>query len=155
MSKLIELTRGLFATVDDEDFELLCRHEWYSSPCGGKMYASRSNWKKKPSTIRMHRVITNAAPGQYVDHINGNTLDNRRANLRLCTQSQNLMNKRKMSNNTSGVSGVTWDKSKGKWQVTIRANFKNHFIGRYDTIAEATKARHEAVRRLHGEFAKL
>ena len=98
--------RGKEAIVDDDDYEMLMEHKWHAhKQLNNKFYVERkspidSNGKRK--IIRMHRVITNAPKGMQVDHINGNTLDNRKENLRICTNQQNGMNRERTKNNKSG-----------------------------------------------------
>lgn len=101
----------------------------------------------------MHRFITNANKPLVVDHRNHNKLDNRKSNLRVCTSSQNSMNRMMQSNNTSGVIGVHYDKHRKKWKAEIKINRKNRYIGRYNTIEEAVNARKAAEEVLFGEFA--
>jgi hypothetical protein len=155
MSKIIPLTQGKEAIVDDEDFEYLNQWKWRYS--GGRRpgYAITGESFKKGGRFRMHRLIVNAPSNIDVDHINGNRLDNRRENLRFCNQSQNLANSKLQVNNTSGYKGVCWNKRIKKWhsQVGSRKNRKN--LGEFNTAEEAAKAHDEAAKKLYGEFAKL
>lgn len=100
----------------------------------------------------VHRVAWAMCHGKWpegnVDHINGDPMDNRIANLRDCSQSENVKNSRKRSNNKSGVTGVTWDAKNQKWHATIRSNYKTINLGRYRTIEEATSVRSQANKRL-------
>lgn len=91
--------------------------------------------------VGLHRFLLNAKTGDYVDHINHNTLDNRRHNLRICKNSTNLRNGRIRVNNTSGISGVCWDKSRSKWSAIIKVNYKSIHLGRYDSFENAVQAR--------------
>ena len=93
--------------------------------------------------------------GLVVDHINGNTLDNRRSNLRVCTQSQNLMNSKKPSNNKSGFKGISWHKSSKSWQVYITANKKRIIGGYFKCRLLASLKREELTRKHHGRFANF
>lgn len=97
--------------------------------------------------------MTGAWPTDAVDHINGNPLDNRWANLRCATKAQNEHNTGLRSNNKSGVKGVSWDKSRGRWFASITVNGKERALGRFDDIEEATKARRAAEAEHHGVFA--
>lgn len=98
----------------------------------------------------MHRVINATPAGLDTDHINGNGLDNRKKNLRTCTRSENLANQTRMSlGNTSGARGVTWHKRGHKWQAQIRRNKKYIYLGLFDTVAEASRARKMYERREH------
>lgn len=87
-----------------------------------------------------------------VDHINGNPSDNRKANLRICTQAENLENKRFMSNSTSGMIGVVYDKARGRWAPEIRKGYVRCHLGRYETLPEAAYARYVAEDLLFGVF---
>jgi len=102
----------------------------------------------------MHRLIMDVldCPEIQVDHINNNKLDNRKENLRLCTFQQNMFNRGIKKNNSSGITGVVWDKEKNKWCAQIRYNNKNIFLGYFDDINEAKNARQEAEIRYFGKF---
>jgi len=100
----------------------------------------------------LHRIIMNPPKGLIVDHINHNGLDNRRSNLRLCTNSQNQMNRTKTRANTSGYKGVRYNKNTGKYQACITANKRNFYLGTFETAEEAVKAYRKAAKRLHGKF---
>lgn len=106
----------------------------------------------------VHRIVVGAhqVSGSviWVDHINGNGLDNRRCNLRLATPKQNAHNHKKRSDNTSGVKGVCWDKKHERWEVRVKVDGKQKFGGRYESLEDAKKAA-EALRKvLHGRFAR-
>ncbi|MGY6209689.1 HNH endonuclease [Cytobacillus firmus] len=108
---------------------------------------------KKPdgskTTIRLHRLILNAPEDMVVDHINHETLDNTRKNLRVITNQQNQQNKRIYRNNTkSGVMGVTFHKHSNKWRVLLKVDGKTHYLGYYDDLKLAEKVSIEARRKL-------
>lgn len=147
--KLISLTRGKIAIVDDEDFETVNSYRWYYNNSG---YATREFNGK---AIMMHRFILKAPPNLVVDHINWNGLDNRRENIRLCTTQQNNAHARTFKNNLSKLRGVSWYHWKGKptWRARICFNKKLLFIGHYKTKEEAARGYNEAARRYFGEFA--
>lgn len=156
MSKRISLTQGQFAIVDDEDYQELIKYKWcaHYSKIAKSFYVSRndrSSGKKK--TIRMHHQIMNTPKGMNTDHINHNTLDNRKCNLRVCTKSQNMMNHRRLSNNTSGVTGVCWDKRSQRWHSQIVVNKKGMHLGYYENKEDAINARKQAENKYFGEFA--
>ena len=160
--KKIKLTQGKEALVDDEDCEMLMEHKWCAQQKGNdNFYVVRnsprdSNGKQK--TIYMHRVITNVPKGKQVDHINGNTLDNRRENLRTCTRSQNQMNRGRTKNNKSGYKGIYYAKDKPRfkpWQAQIKHNKKTIYLGYYKTKEEAALAYNKKAIELFGEYAKL
>ena len=127
------------ALIDLEDKQLVKDKKWCCNKNGYVISGS-----SKPFTY-LHRLIMSAQDCDYVDHINGNTLDNRKQNLRLCTNAKNLQNRVNIpTNNSSGIIGVHFDRSRNKWKVEIGVNGKNKYIGRYNTLEEATKARRDA-----------
>ena len=113
----IQLSKGFMAVVDDADFEILSRSKWHTkfNRCRTP-YASGWDGKKK---VLMHRAIMAAKVGEIVDHINGNTLDNRRENLRVVSASINMLNAKMYSNNKSGWRGVQRCKKSKKWKAVF------------------------------------
>ncbi len=101
----------------------------------------------------LHRRIANPPPGFVVDHINGNPGDNRRENLRVCAQADNLKNRKVHANNLLGVKGVF--AARGGFVAQIRSDRKKYYLGQFDTIPEAKAAYDAAAKRLHGAFARL
>ena len=156
--KRIFLTQGMFAIVDDEDYEYLKRWSWYAHKDGNTFYAVRKSPKTKSGgkrqLVRMHRVILRAASNEMVDHKNGNGLNNRRRNIRFCTQSQNNYNYANYPH-SSKYKGVSWKTDKGKWYVGIRSKGKHIFIGSYVDEDEAGRAYDEKAKELFGKFARL
>lgn len=155
MAKELSLSRGrAVALVDDDDFAVLSKRKWTYSPLGYAYTCTMKNYKK--TTHYLHRVIMEADKGQIVDHINGNGLDNRRSNLRIGTQRQNLANIKMSPKNTSGYKGVI--KGRKKWiaQIYFRINGKrnNIYIGAFDNPIDAAKAYDKKAIELHGEFAR-
>lgn len=153
--KTIELANGSVAKVDVEDFERVLERHWHIDDKG---YARTNIWSdgKKSSAPRMHRLITGEADASlHVDHINGDKLDNRKSNLRVVTCSENLMNRGKQSNNSSGYKGVIFDKSRNKWRAEIAFNKERKYLGRFDSAEEASQAYREATVKYHGEHANL
>lgn len=151
--KRIPLTQGKYAIVDDEDFEELSKVRWYYD----YRYAARNlpRCNKIQRTIRMHQVVMQTPKGMDTDHINGNKLDNRRENLRICARSQNHANKNKLSNNTSGFKGVTFDKRLQKWLAQIYIQNKKIYIGVFEKTEDAARAYNKAAKKYFGKFAKL
>lgn len=153
MAKQIQLTKGKTAIVDDEDYERVNRHGWVVS---GKrtLYAHATIGGK---SVYMHRLILAAPQGAHVDHINGNTLDNRKENLRVCTRSQNSANSRKyrLQAATSKYKGVSFYTRYNKWVASIKAQGKQHFLGYFSEEKEAAIAYNRAALNLHGQFARL
>lgn len=156
----IPLTQGQVALVDDADYEWLMQQKWLASfhpryNQGNGAYMAKQSRKTNGVSMYMHRLIMGATKGQDVDHINGNTLDNRRENLRLSTRSENNMNKGKQRNNKSGYKGVYFCKWTNRWAAQIVVNRKKKLIGRFDTPEEAHEAYKAAALELHGEFARV
>jgi hypothetical protein len=140
--------RGMFALVDREDAHLVAGHLWHLSYPYASTSMRRPDGKRGP--VAMHRVILDAQPGQYVDHINANGLDNRRSNLRLCTNSQNLANAR-----TGGPDYYRGISFYGKKWVAKCAHGSRRLVGDAPTAEEAARLYDRFARELHGEFARL
>ena len=105
--------------------------------------------------IRLHRFLLDAPKDFFVDHINGDTLDNRKANLRLCNNQQNGCNSKLRSNNTSGYKGVHFSKKENKWISAIMCNRKHYRQGCFHSKKEAALAYNKAAVKYHGEFARI
>lgn len=151
MALLIPLSNGGFAKVDPEDFELVTGYIWRRTPFG---YASRTS-HKKPRNVFMHRLITPPPPGMDVDHINGDKLDNRRTNLRVCTRAQNSWNQKLRKDNTSGYKGVQWSKADNRWKAQITCHYRPHHLGYFLQLRDAVIAYNTAATKLFGEHACL
>ena len=147
--KEIVLSGGEITFVDDWDFEKLNRHNWYCH----KGYAVRKGANR--SYIAMHRVVLGTPSDRDTDHINRNRLDNRRENLRACTESENQHNTEKPKHNTSGYKGVYWRKDQNKWIAKIKFQKKEIHIGCFGDFVSAVIAYNRVALRLHGEFAYL
>ncbi len=105
--------------------------------------------------VKMHVAIMQPPEGAYIDHRNGDSLDNRRGNLRLATNAQNGMNRGMQSNNTTGYKGVVLHKPSGRYRVMLSANKRKVHVGYFDDITDAARAYNEAALLHHGEFARL
>lgn len=156
--KKIALTCGQCALVDEADYDYLIQWKWYAYWCIRlkAFYAARSIKVDGQSvSIRMHRQLMGLERGdkRVVDHINHKTLDNRRSNLRICTQAQNMWNIQNLrADNVSGCAGVSWSGSRQKWMVQFRAgNGKRYFGGRFNLREEAILA-YRALVAVRGEF---
>jgi hypothetical protein len=148
--KKIKLTQNKFALVDDEDYEKLNQYSWYAEKGRYTYYAARTDKLKKK--IRIHRFIMNPTSNLQIDHINGNGLDNRKENLRICTHQQNQYNKKLSKNNSSGIKGVHWDKSRNKWRAKIKINNKEKYLGRFKDRIEAKEVYTKFAKQYFGEF---
>jgi hypothetical protein len=131
---VIELTKGYAAIIDAEDAERVASHRWYASGSGHRVYGMRN---ADDTTRLLHRFILNTPEGVHVDHINGNTLDNRKANLRLCTHAENMANRR---SDPSKCSGAWFDNRKGLWRAEIRRLGTRRRLGYFKTKQEAEDA---------------
>lgn len=165
------MTQGKVAIVDDADYDLVAGHSWHafrarSSGGGDRWYAACNGVKhgRGNSTVFMHRVIMGVVHGgPGVDHVSGDGLDNRRSNLRFATQSQNVMNRGMLPNNTTGYKGIWWEKPyrvngkirKGKWRAAIFCEGVRHRLGRFKTAEEAARAYDRKALELFGEYARL
>ncbi len=135
--RVIQLTKGHQTVVDADDYEYLAQWRWKLHPQG---YAARSTWDagdRKWVTVLMHRLIAHTPAHLQTDHINRDRLDNRRSNLRNVTPSVNTWNQGMRSDNTSGVRGVCFDRTRRKWKAT----HGKRSLGRFDSFAEAVAAR--------------
>jgi hypothetical protein len=152
--KYIELTQGKRAMVDDEDYEELSRWRWCVRRGKNTYYAVRGcRIEEKQRKLPMHRVIMNTPQGMDTDHINGDGLDNRKCNLRVCTRTQNNYNIGRNKLNVSGYKGVGWHKSNEKWRARIRINKKRVNLGYFETPELAYQAYCNKAKEVHGEFA--
>lgn len=151
----IPLSQGLFALVDKVDEHLVVRFKWYASKHGITFYAKRNiKINGRRTVIRMHRILLGLGKGEIVDHQNGNGLDNRRFNLRVCTQRENTKNKH-VRRGVSKYKGVGWRKDRGKYDARIVVNYKIIFLGYFIGEIDAAKAYNEAALKYFKQFANL
>jgi len=156
--KQIPITGGAVVLCDDEDYAKLIRFRWRRTYFKNKhtQYAMAyvRNEGKYSGCVYMHRLLTDAGKGQQVDHIDGNGLNNQKANLRLCSQSQNNVNGRKRAGSSSQHKGVTWRKDTGKWQAQAWANGKRYSLGCYQSEERAALAYNRFMVDQFGEFVR-
>ena len=143
----IPLTQGRVALVDEEDYAFLSQWNWYAIGQKNYPYVIR---RSEGKTIHMHRLIMNTPRGFVVDHLDHNTLNNQKANLRNCTQAQNTQNM-----NLSKYQGVSWNKNEKKYTSKIGFNRKLIHLGYYTDPREAALAYNKAAIKYFGEEAKL
>lgn len=151
MSKQIPLSQGLFATVDNEDFEYLMQWKWYAHKGNKTTYAERMEGNPQ-KVIKMHVQIMNPGNMMKVDHKDLNGLNNQRCNLRVCTHAQNSVNDGLQKNNKTGFKGVCF--ARGKFHAGIKVNYKRIHLGVFQTAEEAAKAYDQAAKKYFGEYAR-
>ncbi len=143
-----ETTNGYFFEVSDEDAGLVMARSWAYCSSGSKSYVRATN-------LYLHRAIMNPPSGLVVDHINGDTLDNRRGNLRICTQQMNIAATRNRSS-ASGFRGVYRPTKKSKkWRASIGFEGKTFRLGHFKDPEDAARAYNQKAFELYGEFAVL
>jgi len=143
----IPLTNGGFAIIDKEDFDKVSKYSWCRLKSG-----------QITTTLYLHRLVfrKNVRKNECVDHIDGNTLNNRKCNLRACTLIENFLNSRKWRRKCSSkYKGVCWDKGSRRWVARIGFNHKRYCLGYFKSERKAAKAYNEAAEKFHKQFAKL
>jgi len=144
VKKISLVTEGLFALVDDEDFEYINKYSWY-------LVRGRAATFNNGKTVYMYRLIMNPAKDMEIDHINHDKLDNRKANLRVCTRLQNTWNSKVHKDNVTGFRGVSLQGDKYMAQVSVDGD--RVFLGRFDSPKEAASAYNKFATENRGEFA--
>lgn len=152
--KLIPLTRGCFAIVDDADYEAVSAFKWFAKPGGRGMYAARAivNSRGVKTTQYLHQFLMPGVP--EIDHKNGCPLDNRRENLRVATRSENQRGRQqKPLGCSSKFRGVHLHKRTGKWRARISVNKKSICLGLFSSEESAARAYDAGARQYFGEYA--
>lgn len=152
--RLIALTQGQHAMVDTADYDCLNRWNWLAqwNNSTHSFYARRYQSGKY---VWMHRVILDCPSHKQCDHANGNTLDNRRANLREATHNQNVRHARRRRDNTTGFKGVMWNEDTHKWKAVIVVDGAKKYLGLFTSKEQAARIYDEAAKLWHGKFAHL
>lgn len=142
-------TRFLF---DKEDYYKIAPYTWGTDAYGYIVAHYRdSNGERK--SIKMHRLVMDATdPEIHIDHIGHDLADNRKSQLRIATRNENMHNTKLSKSNTTGRTGVYYDKDRGRWRAAIRVNGKLIYLGLYDSFEEACKAREMAENTYFKEF---
>lgn len=157
-TKLVPLPRGQVMQIDEADYPEISRFTWHA-------HWNRNNWyaltnvrvagKQRTYSLHRHLLGLNFGDIREGDHINNNTLDNRRSNLRICTHRQNTMNRRLRWDNASGVKGVYLHRPSGRYTAQIRVNGKLVFLGYHANKELAAEAYKIAAVLYFGEFARV
>jgi len=149
---MFSIAKGKTALIDKEDYDKVSKYRWNYNNGAVCTNVIKDN---RRTTIKLHRFILNLpARKPIVDHVNGNPLDNRKSNLRLCTHAENLRNRSMNSNNKSGYKGVYWHKTAGKWTAQVSVNGSKKHLGLFDKPEDAYKAYVKQAKLLHGEYFK-
>lgn len=150
---IIELTRGKIAIVDNDDYIYLSSKSWYADVAGYALRTEKINGKKQ--AVWMHRLIMDCPKNKFIDHVNGDRLDNRKVNLRVCEHRQNLANTKIRKDNVTGFKGVSVTKRSTSFEAKIQHQGKNIYIGRFKDKLDAAKAYNQKAQELFGVFANL
>ncbi len=159
--KQVALSKNQKALVDDEDYEFVQAKPWYAhfSSRTKSYYAYREERtvEGKRYSLPMHRYLLGLAHGNKVkvDHIDHNTLNNQKDNLRIVSNSENSQNRRNHKQTVSGYKGVSWHRKRGKWTVSIKKNRVARYLGLFPDPISAAQAYDKAAKELFGEFAYL
>lgn len=152
----IELTRGNQSIIDSEDYTRISNFRWFLTTNGYAARMIKGLPFKKRKMVFLHREILGAVKGSTVDHINGDTLDNRKSNLRICKNSENSRNRiAPRINKSTKYKGVSWFRRDKKWRTQITKDYKHYHIGYFSTERSAAMAYDIWARDMFGEYARL
>jgi hypothetical protein len=145
------LAKDKSSVIDSESWELVSLFPWWAINSSGRLYAISY---QRPA-ILMHRLLLDCPDDLFVDHKNGDGLDNRMQNLRICTHAENMRNRKRCSNCSSRFKGVHWDSHEKKWRAKIGLDGRYVRLGRFNSETQAALAYDKAARQFHGEFARV
>ena len=146
---------GYDVIIDDDDFEkVISAGKWHKKNENGKIYFVHTI-SKSFKMLYLHRLICPPEKGLFVDHINGNTLDNRKCNLRVCTHAENMKNQKRNSLNTSGYKGVSFNRQYQKWKASITTDGVRYFLGYFPNPETAYAEYCKAAEKYHGKFSRV
>src|SRR5690606_5233426 len=146
--------RNLYTIIDEQDAEAVQRHTWVPLVRHGRSGTVYAKARIGQKTVLLHRFLMNPESGEYIDHIDGDGLNNQRRNLRVCSNSENLMNRGRNRNNTSGYKGVYWSKKDKSWVARLTVGGSVVWSGYYKDPIEAANAYDRKAREVCGEYAK-
>ncbi len=155
MTIQVPLSQGKVALISDHCFDYLNQWKWTASFRKGHWYAIRMEGWPIQKVIQMHRIITSAKEGDEVDHIDNDGLNNQDENLRICTKSENMRNRGKNKNNTTGYKGVSFVEDRNEYHANITINRKHIYLGKSLTAEGAAHIYDEGAKKYHGKFANL
>lgn len=159
MSKTIPLSKGLFAIVDDDKYDMVSQHKWYANKQGYPARRRKNNEPKGSYIILMHRFVLDThnkdMNGLVTDHINRNKLDNRLDNLRIVGNGINTQASGQLSSNTTGYRGVSFNREKQTYEVYIRTGKRRIKAGYFRDIILAAKTYDFYARKLYGNLGHL
>lgn len=156
--KKIPLTQGYFALVDDSDYEAISKYKWHIKKHGRTFYAKHSTKKgdnRKQKTVYMHSLLLATPRGMEVDHIDGDGLNNRRDNIRVCVHAENTRNARTRLDNKSGFRGVHFHSRDMVWSASIGFKNKRVHLGYFSSKLLAREAYRDASIKYYGNFARV
>jgi len=145
--RTVHLTKGYEAVVSDEDYEEVSKYKWQVVVMNKKFLYALHKFKRK--TISLHRFLTKPPKGFWVDHRDGNGLNNTRENLRVCTPQQNAWNRR---GHTEHKGVWSYNSKKNPWIASICIGGIDIHLGSFKTIEEATEAYERKAKEVHGDF---
>jgi len=154
--KLIKLTRGLTTVVSSSDYLLVLKRKWQAATAYGTYYAVRTEQRNNVRRrITLHGFLLKPPKGLFVDHINGDGLDNRRSNLRIVTRAQNQQNRRVRYKKTSSYKGISYNKNNGMWTVSITHEGETLICGSFANEIQAAMHYDKFAIRLFKDYACL